>query len=428
MLAARASAARSASRIARSARKFATVVDSAGVKVAAADNGEPTTAVTFLVKAGSRYEPKPGVAHALKNYAFKSTEKRSTLGTVREAELYGGVLSSSLSREHLAVTAEFLRGDEAFFVDVLSSFLTSAKFTRYELQEWVAPTVEAESTAVLSDPATRAVELAHALAFRSGLGNSIFATPGHHVTAEDVQAYAHAVFGQGNVAVLGTGIDPSALEKLLAQSLGKSFAAASAPASKPSSYFGGESRLDAHEGAQTVFVGFGAAGAPSAELAVLAAHLDPTPSVKWSQGTSPIAAKIPAGASVRSVLLPYSDASLFGLLVQGQTAADVKTAGQAAVEALKAASSLSGEDLQKAVAKAKFAAASAYESREGLVAALAPKILSGSSSSAAEAVASLEKVDASAYSKAAASLLKSKPTFVAVGDVASLPYADELGL
>ena len=71
MLAARASAARSASRIARSARRFATVVDSAGVKVAAADNGEATTAVTFLVKAGSRYEPKPGVAHALKNYAFK---------------------------------------------------------------------------------------------------------------------------------------------------------------------------------------------------------------------------------------------------------------------------------------------------------------------------------------------------------------------
>ena len=135
MLAARASAARSASRIARSARRYATVVDSAGVKVAAADNGEPTTAVTVLVKAGSRYETKPGVAHALKNFAFKvglrgrvcavggtllttervllqSTDKRSTLGTIREAELYGGILSSSLSREHLAVTAEFLRGDE----------------------------------------------------------------------------------------------------------------------------------------------------------------------------------------------------------------------------------------------------------------------------------------------------------------------------
>ena len=65
MLAARTSAVR------RAVRSFATVVDSAGVKVAAVDNGEATTSVTFLVKAGSRYESKPGVAHALKGYAFK---------------------------------------------------------------------------------------------------------------------------------------------------------------------------------------------------------------------------------------------------------------------------------------------------------------------------------------------------------------------
>lgn len=67
MLAARASTAK------RLARSFATVVDSkaSGIKVAAVDNGQATTAVTFLVKAGSRYEPSPGVAHALKNFAFK---------------------------------------------------------------------------------------------------------------------------------------------------------------------------------------------------------------------------------------------------------------------------------------------------------------------------------------------------------------------
>lgn len=67
MLATRASTAK------RLARSFATVVDSkaSGIKVAAIDNGQPTAAVTFLVKAGSRYEPGPGVAHALKNFAFK---------------------------------------------------------------------------------------------------------------------------------------------------------------------------------------------------------------------------------------------------------------------------------------------------------------------------------------------------------------------
>ena len=73
MLAARASAVRSASRVART---FASVVDTAGVKVAAVDNGEATSSVTFLIKAGSRFESKPGVAHALQNFAFKVCDKK----------------------------------------------------------------------------------------------------------------------------------------------------------------------------------------------------------------------------------------------------------------------------------------------------------------------------------------------------------------
>ena len=55
-----------------SKRGFATVVDaSPGFKVAAVDNGQPTSSVTVLLKAGTRYESKPGVAHILSNFAFK---------------------------------------------------------------------------------------------------------------------------------------------------------------------------------------------------------------------------------------------------------------------------------------------------------------------------------------------------------------------
>ena len=97
---------------------------------------------------------------------------------------------------------------------------------------------------------------------------------------------------------------------------------------------------------------------------MLAAHLDPTPSVKWSKGASPLAAQLPAGASVRSVLLPYSDASLFGLLVQTGSVADVKVITQAAVAALKGA----GEALQRPVTKARFVATAAYDAQGGLVA------------------------------------------------------------
>lgn len=56
-------------------RSYATVAaDSTsvrGVKVAAVDAGQPTSSVTVVVKAGSRYETAPGVAHVLKNFAFK---------------------------------------------------------------------------------------------------------------------------------------------------------------------------------------------------------------------------------------------------------------------------------------------------------------------------------------------------------------------
>jgi predicted Zn-dependent peptidase len=55
-----------------SRRGFATVVNaSTGFKVAALDNGQPTSSVTVLLKAGSRYESKPGLAHTLSNFAFK---------------------------------------------------------------------------------------------------------------------------------------------------------------------------------------------------------------------------------------------------------------------------------------------------------------------------------------------------------------------
>lgn len=42
-----------------------------GIKVAAKDEGRPTASISIVAKAGSRYEPAPGVAHVLKNSVFK---------------------------------------------------------------------------------------------------------------------------------------------------------------------------------------------------------------------------------------------------------------------------------------------------------------------------------------------------------------------
>lgn len=292
----------------------------------------------------------------------------------------------------------------------------------------MSPLIQNDTTIATKDPATFALELAHAVAFRTGLGASLFALPHHPVNAEDIKSYAKTAFTKGSMAVLGAGIDQSVLAQLVEKSL-SSLPATATVSSTPSSYFGGENRVESHHGPQTAFIGFGAAGAPSAELATLSAYLSPEPSIKWSQGLSPIASAIPHGTSVQSVYLPYSDATLIGLLIQGPNTGAVKEAGKAAVEALKlAAAGIPEPEFKKAVAKAKFTAASATETREGLLTTLGSQILAGNSAISEASLASFDKLTAAAFTKSVSSLIKSKPTYVAVGDVMLLPYADGLGL
>jgi ubiquinol-cytochrome c reductase core subunit 2 len=185
----------------------------------------------------------------------------------------------------------------------------------------------------------------------------------------------------------------------------------------PSKYFGGETRLESGSGPQTVFIGYGIAGAPSPSTSVLASYLSPIPPVKWSKGLSPLSS-LPEGSSAQVVHLPYSDATLFGLLIQGSTAAAVKEASNVAVAALKStAKSLKPEELTSAVAKAKFAAANAVESREGLANGFASavctsecpllefwteknsQLLAGSDFSFANTISSLDKVSSSDVTK-----------------------------
>lgn len=269
--------------------------------------------------------------------------------------------------------------------------------------------------AAASNPAVRAIEIAHLLAFRSGLGSSLFAPAHNSITEQDVKAFATSAFAKNNIAVIGSGISQAALSKLVEGTLAS--APASAPFSSPAStYFGGETRLQGGSGLQTVFVGFGSTGAPSPELATLAAHLSTVPSVKWSQGLSPIAGAITNGISVQTVYLPYSDATLFGLLVQGSTPSSVKEAGKAAVKAMKAAAAtIKPEELKAAAAKAKFAVASSIDTRDGLINTLGSKVwfiycqtsqgsstvqvLTQSDASSEALISAFDKVNVSGFSK-----------------------------
>jgi ubiquinol-cytochrome c reductase core subunit 2 len=281
----------------------------------------------------------------------------------------------------------------AYFVDVLASFLASPKFTRHELNEYVLPAVHSESAAATLSAPTHALELAHALAFRNGLGNSLYADAHATatITAEDVRdLHARAVGNPNGVAVLGTGISTESLAKLLESSYSAAHKKTPATttthethASPATAYHGGATRIaSAHGAQQAIFIGYGSTSTTSVHaLHALAAHLNPSPSLKWStSSTSPLASSLPSGISAHSILLPYTDASLIGVMLTGTDASALKEGAKAVVKAFRDTAEGKGvgkEELGRAVARAKFQVAAAVEGREGMVGTFGPKVLGG---------------------------------------------------
>ncbi|CAO1628409.1 unnamed protein product [Sympodiomycopsis kandeliae] len=424
-------------RAASISRSF-TTAKAADIPVASSDDGAPTSSVTVALRAGPRFETSPGVASALKHFAFKSNAKRSALRVVRESELYGGLLSSSLSKEHLFLTTEFLRGDEDYFVELLGDVLATSRFVHHEFKEEVLPALRSEYEQVSSSPSTFGFDVLTQTAYRQrGLGASLYASQASPVGHQQVASFAKSAFARNNIAVLGTGIESNKLASLVS----KNFAQVSATGqgainAGPSTYFGGEQRVafaaDAHSDSPTAhhghfFLGF--QGSSSPEYAVLRALLGGESSVKWSQGLSPlsqITSKV-QGSSAHAFNLTFSDSGLFGAYVTAPTATLTQVAKEVTNAMKSIASGVSSEDLSRAIAKAKFQLATSMEDKETLRQSVGSTLLSnGQVRSLEEQFGQLDTVKAADVSSAAEKALKSKPTTVAIGDVHQLPYADDV--
>lgn len=215
------------------------------------------------------------------------------------------------------------------------------------------------------------MDLAHQLAFRTGLGNSLFASPHTAVDFNSATSFAHkALASPSNLAVISTGVDSSTLSSLVSEFFLSPNAATSSPlSSSPSAYFGGEVRVPAVGHGSVVdhfLVAFkGASASSSPEFSVLRHLLGGEKAVKWSTGTTPLSKLSKGRSSAKAFNLSYSDAGLFGILVSGKTGEVEGLAKSALSELKKIASGVSEDEVKQAVAKAKFEAATALESRAG---------------------------------------------------------------
>ncbi|BFZ55555.1 ubiquinol-cytochrome c reductase core subunit 1 [Savitreella phatthalungensis] len=408
------------------------VTDSNGIKVATRDDGRPTTSVSVVVRAGSRYETSPGVANLLEKFAFQTTEKRTSLRINREAELIGAKLSSKLTREHIILNAQCLREDLPYFVELLGEVITKTKYSHYVLPETVVPLAKLEFDNFLSSPTAIARDLVHNAAFRRGLGNTLLSAPETPVTADMVAEFARKSYVRNNIAVIATGADSSEISQLVGQYFAD-VPAGSKLESTATKYFGGEARYPfrsttAHY--NIAFPGVKASPHPSPEQTVLGYILGGSSSIKWSPGQS-LLAKLAyeSGPFTKSVAThtSYNDAGLFSIELSGPTSTIAQAAASSLSTLKKLASGASKEDVTRAVAHAKFDAYTAAEERtlsaEPIGRAL---ILDGKAPDVATFVSAIEKVSPEQVAKVAKAMLDAKPSVAAVGETHLLPYYDEL--
>jgi len=173
------------------------------------------------------------------------------------------------------------------------------------------------------------------------------------------------------------------LSKAVQSAFGSGSGGSPTLSSGSSEYFGGESRvpLDIASDATaspTMVIAYGSAGTPSPDMKVLPYIIGGDSSVKWLPGTSDLsikAASIP-GAKAQSFVLPYSDASLFGVVLTAPTSEALRELANIVVDDVtNVQNGKIGKDaVKRAVAKAKFAEATRLEYADTMLASAGPAV------------------------------------------------------
>ncbi|KAI9652319.1 MAG: ubiquinol-cytochrome c reductase core subunit 1 [Alyxoria varia] len=417
-----------------------------GVKYASRDLAGPTTTLALVAKAGSRYQPMPGLAEGLEKYAFRNTDKRSALRLHREVELFGASLFSYHTRESVVIGAKFFRDDLPYFVEALGEVATQTKYLDYEFDELVLPQIHIAQHHQLQNPTELALASAHSLAFHRGLGepvNPIPSTPVEkYLSSDAIGAYSTLAYRKPNVAVVANGADLSEVRRWVGEYFG-SMRMDPAPGLHPlegdeqAKYYGGEERI-AHSSSNAMVIAFPGSSSLTGgfyrpEIAVLAALLGGRSAIKWSPGFSLLGqdAATHSKLNIETKSAIYSDAGLLHINISGPSATAVTDAAASAATKLKdlAAGKLSSELFNKARARARF---QELEYGQAVLAGLeltgAGLVRSNQAYQLDESADRIEKVTEKQVKDAAKGMLEFKASVSTVGDLWQLPYAEELGL
>lgn len=398
--------------------------------VISAENESPIARVSIVFRAGARNETSEnlGVAHVLRAAAGLSTKNATQFAITRNIQQVGANLTATADRETISYTLEGTRQAVEQSLHFLAEVATQQVFKPWEVAEL---SDRLKLDLAVRPLQLRAVDLLHKAAFRTGLGNSLFAPKFQigKISTESLQHYVSTNFTTGRGAVVGLGLDSTKVHQF-AQSLSLEDGDGITNVSK---YKGGEIRSD--KGGEFAFIAIAGEGASiknsreALATAVLQKALGSGPQIKWSTHDNGIVSKAISANSNEAftstgINVNYSDTGLVGVLI----AAPAQSAGkivQGAISALKCGN-VSDADVARGKNQLKTVLFSQLESGANAVQSYGTQAaLTGSALSPRDLASAVDSVCTSdvieALQKAARKL-----TIASVGNLSHVPYADEL--
>lgn len=397
--------------------------------VAAYDNGAPVTRVTVAFKAGSRYEPRTelGVAHVLRSAAGLTTKNASGFIMARKLTQVGASVTASGDREFIYYTLEATQDNLQPALEVLNNMISNQEFRPWELSDNAA---RLKYDVAALPPQVRAVDLLHKAAYRRGLGNSLFISPRRigKVSSESLQHFAAATVTPSRCAIAIVG-DTQDKAGLVANALQLSPGSGDGK-DEPSKYYGGELRKEMGGDLAHVALAMPGAVAGSTQalaFAVAAKALGNGPMTKWGVDHSPLAKAIgnigPFAAAGFNVA--YSDAGLFGVVLTVPKD-EAGTAVRAVAQVLKSGT-LSQEAINAGKNQLKLQVLSEAEDGTSLAESLAAQgLYRGVAITPSELAAEINKISSTDVCQVLANASKIKLSMGAAGNLAFVPYVDEL--
>ena len=391
-----------------------------------------TASLGVWIGAGSRHESdaEQGLSHLLEHMAFKGTRRRTARAINEEIEAVGGDLNAATGVEQTAYYAHVLAADAPLALDLLADILTQSTFAEADLEREKGVILQ-EIGSVDDTPDDLVHDLFGAAAYENQpIGRAILGTPASVAgfSRDTVGAYLGRHYRARATIVGAAGRVEHARIVDEAEARFCALGDTDAPAPTEARYTGGEHRLKRRLEQAQIMVGWHGLAYTDPGHYALQVFANAVGGGASSRLYADVREERGLCYAINAFHWSYADTGLLGFYA-ATGAVDVPELMAVALDAIaQAAHDLTEAEIGRAKAQMKVSLLAALESPGARAEQIARQLLAfGRVLPRDEVVAAIEDLDVATVRAAGARALASTPTVAAVGPVAKVLRADQVG-